>query len=76
MAGAEFSGNCTHTIDPKGRLTIPAAHRKALGDDFTIGMSNKFKPIRFAGMGRYMEIWDEFQGIGAIRQVLFDRPEE
>lgn len=123
MPGAEFSGNYTHNIDPKGRATIPAAYREALGDNFTIGLNNDFsaialypaekwqdmsakldripdtdargrayvrliqafsftnqsldsqgrvllpqvlrqkagmdKAIRFSGMGRYLEIWDE-----------------
>ena len=35
MSGAEFSGNYTHNIDPKGRVTIPAAYREALGDGYT-----------------------------------------
>ena len=123
MSGAEFSGNYTHNIDPKGRATIPAAYREALGYGFTIGLNNEFnaialyptdkwqdmsarldripdsdargmayvrlikafsftnqsldgqgrvllpavlrqkagmdKEIRFAGMGRWLEIWDE-----------------
>ena len=123
MAGSEFSGNYTHNIDPKGRVTIPAAYREALGQGFTIGLNNEFnaialypvekwrdmserlaripdsdargmayvrlikafsftnqtldgqgrvllpavlrqkagmdKEIRFAGMGRWLEIWDE-----------------
>lgn len=123
MPGAEFSGNYTHNIDPKGRVTIPAAYREALGFNFTIGLNNDFsaialypeevwrdmsdkldripdtdargrayvrliqafsftnqcldgqgrvllpavlrqkagmdKAIRFTGMGRYLEIWDE-----------------
>ena len=123
MPGAEFSGNYTHNIDPKGRVTIPSAYREALGDNFTIGLNNDFsaialypadkwqdmserldripdtdargrayvrliqafsftnqsldgqgrvllpvvlrqkagmdKAIRFSGMGRYLEIWDE-----------------
>ena len=32
---AEFSGNYTHTIDPKGRVTIPSAYREALGEGFS-----------------------------------------
>ncbi len=45
MPGAEFSGNYTHNIDPKGRATIPAAYREALGDNFTIGLNNDFSAI-------------------------------
>ena len=45
MSNAEFSGNYTHNIDPKGRATIPAAYREALGDGFTIGLNNEFNAI-------------------------------
>ena len=27
MSASEFSGNYAHTIDPKGRVTIPSAYR-------------------------------------------------
>ena len=147
MAAAEFSGNYPHNIDPKGRATIPAAYREALGEGFTIGLNNEFnaialypiekwqdmsarldripdsdargmayvrlikafsftnqsldgqgrvllpavlrqkagmdKAIRFAGMGRYLEIWDEArfvaateaaeQDIGALLDYINDR---
>ena len=130
MSGAEFSGNYTHNIDPKGRATIPAAYREALGYGFTIGLNNEFnaialypvekwqdmsarldripdsdargmayvrlikafsftnqsldsqgrvllpqvlrqkagmdKAIRFSGMGRYLEIWDEARFMATI----------
>ena len=143
----EFSGNYPHNIDPKGRATIPAAYREALGEGFTIGLNNDFnaialypadqwqemserlnriplsdakgmayvrlikafsftdqsldgqgrvllpqvlrqkagmeKAIRFAGMGRYLEIWDEDrfiaaneaaeQDIGALLEYINDR---
>ena len=147
MPGAEFSGNYTHNIDPKGRATIPAAYREALGDGFTIGLNNEFnaialypiekwqdmsarldripdsdvrgmayvrlikafsftnqsldsqgrvllptvlrqkvgmdKAIRFAGMGRWLEVWDEGRfaesceqsetSIGALLDYVNDR---
>jgi MraZ protein len=41
----EFSGNCLHTIDPKGRVTIPAAYREILSEGFTIGLNNQFQAI-------------------------------
>ena len=45
MPAAEFSGNYTHNIDPKGRVTIPVAYREALGDGFTIGLNNELNAI-------------------------------
>ena len=36
---AAFFGNASHTLDPKGRATIPAAYREALGSSFTIGLN-------------------------------------
>ena len=147
MSVAEFSGNYTHNIDPKGRATIPAPYREALGQGFTIGLNNEFnaialypvekwqdmsrrldtipdsdvrgmayvrlikafsftnqsldgqgrvllpavlrqkagmdKAIRFAGMGRWLEIWDEArfaeacadseQDIGALLDYVNER---
>ena len=130
VEGIEFSGNFAHTIDPKGRVTIPAAYREALSGGFTIGLNNDFsaialypeekwrdmsekldripdsdvrgmayvrlvkafsftnqnldsqgrvllpqvlrqkagmdKAIRFSGMGRYLEIWDEARFMATI----------
>ena len=74
MSGAEFSGNYTHNIDPKGRVLLPAVLRQKAGMD---------KAIRFAGMGRWLEIWDEDRfaetcekaelDIGALLDYVNDR---
>ena len=45
MGNAEFSGNYSHNIDPKGRVTIPSAYREALGDSFTLGLNNQFNAL-------------------------------
>ena len=41
VADLSFSGNFAHSIDPKGRVTIPMAFREALGGGFTIGLNNQ-----------------------------------
>lgn len=56
LNGAEFSGNYTHTIDPKGRATIPAAYREALGEGFTIGLNNEFNAIALYPVEKWEEI--------------------
>ncbi len=45
VAELEFSGNFMHTIDIKGRATIPSAYRELLGEDFTVGLNNDFSAI-------------------------------
>ncbi len=45
MASSEFSGHYAHNIDPKGRVTIPAAYRAGLGDGFTLGLNNDFTAL-------------------------------
>ena len=55
MAGVAFAGNFAHTIDPKGRVTIPAAFREALAEGFTIGLNNQFAAIALYPKAK----WDE-----------------
>ena len=31
-----FMGRYNHTIDPKGRLSIPSKYREVLGDEFVV----------------------------------------
>ena len=56
MAGFEFSGNYAHNIDPKGRATIPAAFRDALGEGFTIGLNNEFNAIALYPADKWREM--------------------
>lgn len=50
-----FTGSAKHTLDPKGRIFIPANYRDALGDNFTIGLNNDLRTIAFYPKER----WDE-----------------
>lgn len=55
MADVQFAGNFAHTIDPKGRVTIPAAFREALADGFTIGLNNQFAAIALYPKAKWNE---------------------
>lgn len=63
MAAVEFSGNFQHTIDAKGRVTIPTAYREALGDQFTIGLNNQFTAVALYPRAKWDQISDELARI-------------
>ena len=63
MSASEFSGNYAHTIDPKGRVTIPSAYREALGDTFTIGLNNEFNAIALYPVEKWEEIGKKLERI-------------
>ena len=63
MAKAEFSGNYSHSIDPKGRVTIPTAYRQALGENFTIGLNNEFNAIALYPQEKWQSISDDLDRI-------------
>lgn len=56
MANSEFSGNYSHNIDPKGRVTIPSAYREALGESFTLGLNNQFNALALYPAGEWRKI--------------------
>ena len=58
VAKAEFSGNYSHSIDPKGRVTIPTAFRQLLGENFTIGLNNEFNAIALYPQDKWQDISD------------------
>lgn len=58
VAKTEFSGNFLHSIDPKGRATIPTAFRPLLGESFTIGLNNEFDAIALYPQEKWQEISD------------------
>ena len=45
MCGMRFCGSFAHTLDSKGRVTIPAAYREALQGTFTISLNNQFAAV-------------------------------
>ena len=45
LVQSEFLGNMAHTMDQKGRVTIPAVYREALGPSFYVGMNTAFSAI-------------------------------
>ncbi|MDO4547292.1 MAG: division/cell wall cluster transcriptional repressor MraZ [Clostridia bacterium] len=63
MASAAFSGNSSHTMDAKGRVTIPAAYRAALGEDFTVGMNNELSAIALYPKSRWESIEEDLNRI-------------
>ncbi len=63
MSATEFSGNYTHNIDPKGRATIPAAYREALGDGFTIGLNNEFNAIALYPVEKWQQMSERLDRI-------------
>lgn len=58
MGCTEFSGNYSHNIDPKGRVTIPSAYREALGEGFTLGLNNQFNALALYPV----EEWEKISG--------------
>ena len=56
MADVEFSGNFAHTIDSKGRATIPSAYRELLGGNFTVGLNNDFSAIALYPAGKWEDM--------------------
>ncbi len=61
----EFIGNMAHTIDQKGRVTIPAMYRDTLGEIFYIGMNTTFTAValytkeKWEEMSRWMNGFPE-----------------
>ena len=37
-----FMGRYNHTIDPKGRLSIPSKYREVLGDEFVVSKGKTY----------------------------------
>jgi len=63
VRGVEFSGNFAHNIDPKGRVTIPAAYREALAEGFTIGLNNQFAAIALYPKAKWEEKCEQLSRI-------------
>ena len=60
---AVFSGNFAHNIDAKGRITIPAAYREALGEGFTIGLNAGFTAVALYPKAKWDSIVEDLSRI-------------
>ena len=60
---SEFSGNFMHTMDAKGRATIPSAYRELLGDNFTVGLNNDFNAIALYPAAKWESISEKLHRI-------------
>lgn len=58
-----FSGNVPHTMDSKGRVTIPVLYREALGNGFTIGLSNDLSTIALYPCAYWQQIERDLEKI-------------
>lgn len=66
MAGHAFNGNANHTIDPKGRATIPVSYREALGDKFTVGLNSDLSALALYPVDQWQKIADEMERIPSV----------
>ncbi|MEA4899388.1 MAG: division/cell wall cluster transcriptional repressor MraZ [Christensenellaceae bacterium] len=58
-----FSGNWAHTMDAKGRVTIPASYREVLGDQFTIGLNSERSAIALFPAEHWQRIEEDLSKI-------------
>ncbi len=66
--GTAFRGEYSHSIDPKGRLIIPAKFRELLGDSFVVTRGFDGCLFVFAQEG-----WDRFEE--KLNSLPMDKPE-
>ena len=66
MATLAFNGNASHTIDPKGRATIPVIFREALGEQFTMGLNSDLSALALYPSDQWQKIADDMERIPTI----------
>lgn len=63
VAVTVFSGNWAHTMDAKGRVTIPASYREVLGEGFTIGLNSELSAIALYPAAHWRNIEEDLSKI-------------
>lgn len=63
MDKGSFSGNFAHTIDPKGRVTIPVSYREALGTGFTVALNTPRTAIALYPSDKWNEMSEQLNSI-------------
>lgn len=66
MAAGAFIGNANHTIDAKGRATIPAIFRQSLGETFTVGLNSDLSALALYPAEQWEKIEQDMERIPSI----------
>ncbi|MDL2206157.1 division/cell wall cluster transcriptional repressor MraZ [Eubacteriales bacterium OttesenSCG-928-N13] len=61
-----FNGNVAHTIDPKGRATIPVTYRQELGETFTVGLNSETNALALYPQSQWEKIEQDLDRIPSI----------
>ena len=66
----QFFGSYSHTMDSKGRLTLPSAYRGALGDSFTVGPTRDFQGVALYPNSVFAQLLMEIRAMNPRKPVV------
>lgn len=69
MAVQAFAGNASHTIDQKGRASLPSMYREALGENFTVGLNSECTALALYPQSEWQKIEADLARIPSIDKL-------